>query len=445
MEDVSPALRDQMSAAFLRKREADPEIKAFRRKLEAKTATQADAAAYAERLGQLARDAIRETLTPEALPNETLYFNILQNTVDILFRNAHGLVNQAAAETQKAIDEAQGIGLNAVPGPYPERRARDLLYKAGAQAYQEAMKTLGEPVVNLTQSFHDEFIRTNAETRFKAGMAPQIVRTAAGKCCGWCDALAGRYDYEDVRDTGNDVFRRHERCRCVVEFITDGKRQDVWSKKIFGADEETLRQRGEYKTGAGDISPETLAARAAYGLEAGEASPATLAARAEYGLEKELANGGEHDIIKSDDQALHTLSDPMVEFMGAAEDSHPEEIKRMAEHVKEIGATLIRPDSERLEYQPGIIKGEPGRVIISKGASYSAWVHEIKHMDDDYAEGWEGMRILSDPKKRARREWDAYEKEIKLAQQINRPEAVERLEVLRDEEIRRIRMGTNSE
>ena len=52
-----------------------------------------------------------------------------------------------------------------------------------------------------------------------------------GKCCKWCGRLVGTYDYATVRNTGNDVFRRHEHCRCTVEFITNGKKQNVHMKK----------------------------------------------------------------------------------------------------------------------------------------------------------------------------------------------------------------------
>ena len=64
-----------------------------------------------------------------------------------------------------------------------------------------------------------------------SGLAPKIKRTSTGHCCEWCEKLVGTYNYEDVRDTGNDVFRRHRHCRCTVEFITNGKRQNVHTKK----------------------------------------------------------------------------------------------------------------------------------------------------------------------------------------------------------------------
>ncbi len=90
------------------------------------------------------------------------------------------------------------------------------------------------------------FLNAEAEEALAAAAAgDERIATAQG-CCAWCSRIAGRYDYEDVRDKGNDVFRRHERCRCTVDYVCDGNRQDVWSKKYFAADEETMQKRASY-------------------------------------------------------------------------------------------------------------------------------------------------------------------------------------------------------
>ena len=100
-----------------------------------------------------------------------------------------------------------------------------------AEDFDEVKKLLNEAVVNFTMSVVDDAIKENAEFQFMSGLAPKSKRTSNGKCCKWCDRLVGTYNYEDVRDTGNDVFRRHRHCRCTVEFITNGKRQNVHTKK----------------------------------------------------------------------------------------------------------------------------------------------------------------------------------------------------------------------
>lgn len=316
-DEVSAALLGEMRAALALKTETDARIGAIRKKLNAQTATQADIADYSDRLGELLRDTLRETLTPEALPNETLYYNILRDTVGVMLKNAHRKVNEAAIEAQKAIDEAKGLHLNAEAAPYPQKRADDLFYKVGAPGtpYETAMKRLAEPVATLTQAFHDDHIRHNADKRFRAGMGPKIVRTAAFNCCGWCSSLAGTYDYEDVRDTGNDVFRRHERCKCIVDYVCDGKKQDVWSKKMYAADEETLGSRDAYRASTGDASQETLHARSEYGLDQHRKTPEEM--QAEYDRireEKALAKSEKYGKLDIEiDEFVPCLKDAKTE------------------------------------------------------------------------------------------------------------------------------------
>lgn len=108
---------------------------------------------------------------------------------------------------------------------------------------------LDEPVVNFTQSVEDDSVKKNAEFKYQSGFSPKIRRTATDKCCKWCDRLVGTYDYAVVRNTGNDVFRRHKRCRCTVEFITNGKRQNVHTKK-WGKEKVNINSESElqYRT-----------------------------------------------------------------------------------------------------------------------------------------------------------------------------------------------------
>ena len=57
--------------------------------------------------------------------------------------------------------------------------------------------------------------------------------------------------------------------------------------------------------------------------------------------------------------------------------------------------------------------------------------------DGNGAGGWLGMRVLADSKKCAKREIDAYQIEIDLALSLKRKDMAKRLEVLRDDEIKK--------
>lgn len=150
----------------------------------------------------------------------------------------------------------------------------------------------------------------------------------------------------------------------------------------------------------------------------------------------DLTNSGGSGKIK---ERFNTIDDPMVDLMGPAEISHQKEIEELTKHIHELGATLERPDREKLNYQPGLSPGTPGIVSISKGASYSAWLHEVKHLDDDYADGFLGFRVFENNKKCAQREIDAYQIEIDLAKSYGREDIAKKLEELRDNEIQKYR------
>lgn len=90
---------------------------------------------------------------------------------------------------------------------------------------------LDRSLTNIGQSFLDNYIEANASFRFKSGMKTVIVRRQLGKCCDWCNSLAGVYDYSDAP---SDIYRRHDNCRCMVTFKNEkGNYVDVWSKKEF--------------------------------------------------------------------------------------------------------------------------------------------------------------------------------------------------------------------
>ena len=69
----------------------------------------------------------------------------------------------------------------------------------------------------------------NVEHHSKLGLKPVVIRISSGKCCKWCDKIAGKYNYPDVP---KDVYRRHSHCDCIVEYFPgDGRKQNVWTKK----------------------------------------------------------------------------------------------------------------------------------------------------------------------------------------------------------------------
>ena len=105
---------------------------------------------------------------------------------------------------------------------------------------EDALIWLGEPIINNSEAFFDDFIDSNAKFRTEAGLKATITRIAEANCCPWCDSLAGTYEYGSAPD---DIYRRHQYCRCTVTYQTGKKSQNVWSKSQWESSPEEIDRR----------------------------------------------------------------------------------------------------------------------------------------------------------------------------------------------------------
>ena len=124
----------------------------------------------------------------------------------------------------------------------------------------------------------------------------------------------------------------------------------------------------------------------------------------------------------------------MRDAFGGGEKTNPEEIAAFRKEAAAAGVKIIEPKNEYLAYQPGLLPGTPGQLIISKDASYSAWCHEMKHMRDDRDNGWQGYRVRMDRDLCYQREIDAYEIEIQMALDAGREDIADALRANLEEE-----------
>ena len=232
--DIAPELYDRIMKIFQGKYDKAEQqgtpIGEIRRKLDAGTATFRDADLYAVKVGNMLSESMIEVLQLDQMPNQQLYYNIAQRTIGTSLQETYGLVSSVAAEVQEEMNEAAGIGIRAAVPKVNDDRIRGLVDKAAEAEDQKALNAvLRSPVENLMMSAVDETVKENAKLQSKAGLQPIIKRTTTGHCCEWCSALAGIYKYPD--DVPDEVYHRHRNCRCTVEYIGAGKRQDVWSKR----------------------------------------------------------------------------------------------------------------------------------------------------------------------------------------------------------------------
>lgn len=238
--DISPELLDRVRKKFNELMDGDGKAKSLVEKIK-KGATYAEVNDYSIRVGDNLGKAFA-VITGEDLPSGKMYYNIAQKVVAPMLEGNYNLVSAMAQIAQKSMNDAAGIGINAIVPPVNRDKINGICqHIADAEAYEETAWILREPVTNFTQSIVDEFVKANAEFQYESGMSPKLVRTVVGNCCDWCRNLAGVFDYEDAPD---NIYRRHEYCRCTVEYMPDKKRRvNVWTKKWRDSTDEKIQAR----------------------------------------------------------------------------------------------------------------------------------------------------------------------------------------------------------
>ena len=241
-QDVVPILNEQIQSSFKNYCLKDRRLTQISKRIRDGTANLRDAHDYAEHLGENLSQALVTNLTADNLPNGTLYYNIAQRTVIPSLEENYNLVNDISKDIQAIADKKAKIGLGAVRADFPTSRINGLIDKMTADniLLEQAINWLREPIVNNSEAFFDDFVKANAEFRTNVGLKATITRSVASGCCKWCEELAGTYDYDNAPD---EIYARHEFCRCTVTFQSQKTSQSVWSKKTWESTPEELERR----------------------------------------------------------------------------------------------------------------------------------------------------------------------------------------------------------
>lgn len=178
-----------------------------------------------------------KNLSSDVLPDGKMYYDIASAILNPTLENNYGLISSYVCGAMDVMNEKAGINAKARKPSYNAEKTLGLIKKVSeAEYFDDVKKYLNEPVITNALSIVDEGARVNADLHYSMGYNPVIVRRASFGCCKWCRGLAGVYNYDEVKDKGNDVFRRHANCRCQVIYDPrngDGKVQDVHSKEII--------------------------------------------------------------------------------------------------------------------------------------------------------------------------------------------------------------------
>lgn len=257
-------LSQASEASFTRRLKTDSKLKRIARKARDSTSYEA-ANEYAVRVGELLSESLTENVKDLAYISEEVAREVLTPALTA----DHELVKEVSVQIQKNMNEANGYGIEALAPDLDTNRIEGLVQKvASYDTAGDALWVLREPIINYSQAVTDETIRKNAQANARMGIEAKIVRKAEsagtrtirrGKRtytyavpCKWCRSLEGTYDYSEVKDTGNDVYRRHENCRCEITYVQGKKRQDVWSKVEWTEEDasrrsELIQQKTEQK------------------------------------------------------------------------------------------------------------------------------------------------------------------------------------------------------
>lgn len=260
MVDIAPELLESIQKEFQKNFEKDTVIKSIYGMVETGKASYIEANEFSIRVGEILSKAYLKYLSADTLPEGRMWYNIAQTIMQPTLQNNYDLITEICESAQKAVNKASGVGFNYVQPALNQNKIDGFIDKlSNTEHFEDIEWMLEEPVVNFSQSVVDDSIKANAYFHASSGLSPKIVRKldsrenrsiTRGKTkiryqvpCKWCEALAGTWDYVNMPDfVADNIFRRHENCRCTVEYASDGKRQNVWTK---AQRQESIRERAE--------------------------------------------------------------------------------------------------------------------------------------------------------------------------------------------------------
>lgn len=224
-EDIAPELIKSVNKDFEKNIDNDT-VKSLEEKAAQGKASYEDAYKYAEKIGEARSKALQGNVTPEALPDGKMYYNIADRLMNDSLSTDHDMVAEYAAKAQEAANRKAGIGLKAQKADLEQDRIDSFVNGlCGPEGFpiEEVAWKMGEPVVTHARTVVDSTIKKNAEFQHKAGIRATVTRKAAPRCCDWCTDLEGDYTYPNVP---GEVFQRHDRCKCTVEY--NGKKLEAY-------------------------------------------------------------------------------------------------------------------------------------------------------------------------------------------------------------------------
>lgn len=132
------------------------------------------------------------------------------------------IIVDACRDVQNGLNKKAGLGIKYEEPKFDWNRVNGLIDELrNNPEFKNIEKSFYDQLVNFSENIVDDSIRDNVGRLYRAGVKTMVIRQAEFNACPWCQEVAGSYNYSEVRDTGNDVWRRHDNCRCTIDYITE--------------------------------------------------------------------------------------------------------------------------------------------------------------------------------------------------------------------------------
>lgn len=225
MTDIAPGLAEEIMKTMQDSLTNNTELRRLTDKLGKGTATYADAHRVSQITGEAASNALQAVLKPEVLPDRRLYYNIGSRTITPAMEYANQITADYTARVQNTLNRNTGTKIRALRPSTDTESIQNLVGLADHyEDFAEGVWTLGSPVQQHVEHMVDRFARLNGRFEEGAGMKVMVTRTAEPDCCQWCAELEGTYNIEDL-PKGDEVWLRHNNCRCTTEISTEADRR----------------------------------------------------------------------------------------------------------------------------------------------------------------------------------------------------------------------------
>ena len=191
-----------------------------------KKATYDTAHKFSVEVGTILTDLLSDKLTLESLDLDEMYWNIAQRVLLDTLEENHNVVSEYTQQVQALLNKRANINLKPQRAEFDKEGVESIAGKlVSAEDFEKVAFLLKEPIITHSMRIVDRTLLANADFQKSSGLQPKIKRTLGGRCCDWCASLVGEYDY--TSDINIDVFKRHDRCRCKVEYVSVGLKSQI--------------------------------------------------------------------------------------------------------------------------------------------------------------------------------------------------------------------------